>query len=261
MLINKLRSSADFKNLKEIFGAYCLPDIPAGRNIVRRRKRYTQEKARRLFMKKKAIHTVMALVLTLTIISVSVVFTLAFRPLYYLDINALNIPERTGYSEKMIRENYDVLIDYNLSFGDEPLEFPSLVMSEPGRIHFEEVKDIFNLFKYMAIGGVLISAAGIWLMSRRKEYLYLKLTSILAVALPAVIGLFVAMNWDWAFVTFHHIAFDNDYWIFDPATDPVINILPDTFFMHCALLILGCVVLGSVVCGLVYRRLNRKKVV
>lgn len=212
-------------------------------------------------MKKKVIHTLMALVLTLTIISVSVVFTLAFRPLYYFDINALNIPERTGYSEEMIRENYDVLIDYNLSFGDDPLEFPSLAMSESGRIHFEEVKDIFNLFKYMAIGGVLISAAGIWLMSRRKEYLYLKLTSILAVALPAVIGLFVAVNWDWAFVTFHHIAFNNDYWIFDPATDPVINILPDTFFMHCALLILGCVVLGSVVCGLVYRKLRRKKVV
>ena len=142
-------------------------------------------------MKKKVIHTLMALVLTLTIITVSVVFKLAFRPLYYADINALNIPERTGYSEEMIRENYNVLIDYNLSFGDEPLEFPSLAMSESGRIHFEEVKDIFNLFKYMAIGGLLISAVGIWLMSRQKEYLYLQLTSILSAAQAAVIGLFV----------------------------------------------------------------------
>ena len=113
-------------------------------------------------MKKKVIHTLMALVLTLTIISVSVVFTLAFRPLYYADINALNIPERTGYSEEMIRENYDVLIDYNLSFGEEELEFPSLPMSESGRIHFEEVKDIFNLFKYTAIAGVILSALGIY---------------------------------------------------------------------------------------------------
>ena len=129
-------------------------------------------------MKKKVLHGLMALLLTLTVISVSVVFTLAFRPLYYFDIHALDIPERTGYSEERIRENYDVLIDYNLSFGDEPLEFPSLAMSESGRIHFEEVKDIFNLFKYMAIGGALISAAGIWLMSRRREYLYLKLASV-----------------------------------------------------------------------------------
>ena len=199
-------------------------------------------------------HTILALVLTLTIISVSVVFTLAFRPLYYLDISALDISEQSGYPEEEIRENYDVLIDYNMSFGEDKLEFPTLAMSEPGRIHFEEVRDIFNIFKYMAMAGAVLSIGGIVFCVRRKEYRYLKLTSILAVALPAVLGLLVALNWDWAFVTFHHIAFDNDYWIFDPLTDPVITILPDTFFMHCALMILGCVVLGSVVCGLVYRK-------
>lgn len=213
-------------------------------------------------MKKNNVvfHTVLALVLTLTIISVSVVFTLAFRPLYYLDISALDIPEQSGYPEEEIRENYDVLIDYNLSFGKEQLEFPTLAMSEPGRIHFEEVRDIFNIFKYMTIAGVVLSIGGIVFCIRRKEYRYLKLTSILAVALPAVIGLLVALNWDWAFVTFHHIAFDNDYWIFDPLTDPVITILPDTFFMHCALMILGCVVLGSVACGVIYRKCKREKI-
>ena len=204
-------------------------------------------------------HTILALVLTLTIISVSVVFTLAFRPLYYLDISALDISEQSGYPEEEIRENYDVLIDYNMSFGEDKLEFPTLAMSEPGRIHFEEVRDIFNIFKYMAMAGAVLSIGGIVFCVRRKEYRYLKLTSILAVALPAVLGLLVALNWDWAFVTFHHIAFDNDYWIFDPLTDPVITILPDTFFMHCALMILGCVVLGSVVCGLVYRKCKNSK--
>ena len=200
------------------------------------------------------IHTALALILTLTIISVSVVFTLAFRPLYYLDISALNIPEESGYSEEEIRENYDVLVDYNMSFGGGRLEFPSLAMSEPGRIHFEEVRAIFNLFKYMAMAGAVLSIAGIVFCIRRREYRYLKLTSILAVALPAVLGILVALNWDWAFVAFHHLAFNNDYWIFDPATDPVITILPDTFFMHCALMILGCVVMGSLICGLLYRR-------
>ena len=204
-------------------------------------------------------HTILALVLTLTIISVSVVFTLAFRPLYYLDISALDISEQSGYPEEEIRENYDVLIDYNMSFGEDKLEFPTLAMSEPGRIHFEEVRDIFNIFKYMAMAGAVLSIGGIVFCVRRKEYRYLKLTSILAVALPAVLGLLVALNWDWAFVTFHHIAFDNDYWIFDPLTDPVITILPDTFFMHCALMILGCVVLGSVVCGLAYRKCKNSK--
>ena len=215
--------------------------------------------AMKMKKKNRLFPTALSLVLMLTIISVSVVFTLGFRPLYYLDIHALHIPETSGYSEEEIRVNYDALIDYNLSFGEETLEFPTLAMSEPGRIHFEEVKEIFNLFKYLAIGGVIVSAAGIWLGARRKEYRYLKLTSIFTVVLPAVLGLLIALNWDWVFVTFHHIAFDNDYWLFDPATDPVITILPDAFFMHCALLIFGCVVAGSVVCGVAYRKLCRKE--
>ena len=211
-------------------------------------------------MKKESrlFHAALSFVLTLTIIAVSVVFTLGFKPLYYLDIKALDIAETSGYSEEVIRENYVVLIDYNLSFGDEPLEFPCLAMSETGRIHFEEVKEIFNLFKYMAMGGVILSAIGIWMSRKRKETAYLKWTSILTIALPAVLGVLVAVNWKWVFVTFHKIAFNNDYWIFDEATDPVITILPNAFFMHCALLIFGGVVIGSVICGLLYKRAKKK---
>lgn len=206
----------------------------------------------------KLYQAALALILTLTIISLSVVLTLTFRPLYYLDIQALDIPGQSGYTKQEIRQNYDVLIDYNLSFGEEALELPTMPMSEGGRIHFKEVKDIFNIFKYMAIGGTVLSAAGIFFCRRRREYLYLKLAAVLSVALPAALGLAVACNWDWAFVAFHHIAFDNDYWLFDPVTDPVINILPDTFFLHCALLILAGTVMGSLVCGLLYRRVRKK---
>ena len=53
----------------------------------------------------------LALVLTLTIIGISVVGTLAFRPLYYHDVEALGIAEYSGYSEEEIRENYDALIE------------------------------------------------------------------------------------------------------------------------------------------------------
>ena len=209
-------------------------------------------------MKDKLLHTAAALVLTLTIISLAVVAVLAFRPLYYLDIGILGISEDTGYSVEEIRENYDALIDYNLAFGDAELEFPSLAMSEEGRIHFEEVKDIFDIFKYMAAAGVVLSAAFILILGKRREYLYLKLTSVLTVVLPVALGVMVAANWDWFFVAFHKLVFNNDYWLFDPVTDPVINILPDEFFLHCAVLILVLVILGSVVCGLIYHRLRVK---
>lgn len=50
-------------------------------------------------------------------------------------------------------------------------------------------------------------------------------------ALAAVI----ALNFDKAFVTFHHIFFDNDLWILNPATDRLINIVPQPFFVDICL--------------------------
>ena len=211
-------------------------------------------------MKIKAWSILLSLILTLTLISLTVVLTLACKPLYYLDIHALHIPETTGYTISEIKANYDAVIDYSLSFGNAPLEFPTFPMSEGGRIHFEEVKNIFNLFKYMAIFGTLTGAAGILRQRRKQSYGYLKLTAILTVALPAVIGATVALNWDWTFAAFHELAFNNDYWLFDPATDPVINIMPDAYFLHCAVMILVLVILGSLICGLIYRRVQRKNV-
>lgn len=192
-------------------------------------------------MKSKLTKLTLSIILTLTIISLAVVLTLACKPLYYLDIHALHIPETTGCTISEIKANYNAVIDYCLSFGNAPLEFPTFPMSEGGRIHFEEVKNIFNLFKYMVIGGTLASTA-----------------AILTVALPAVIGAAVALNWDRTFVTFHEIAFNNDYWLFDPATDPVINILPDLYFLHCAVMILALVILGSILCAWAYRAEKRK---
>lgn len=211
-------------------------------------------------MKIKAWSILLSLILTLTLISLAVVLPLACKPLYYLDIHALHIPETTGYTISEIKANYDAVIDYSLSFGNAPLEFPTFPMSEGGRIHFEEVKNIFNLFKYIAIFGTLTGAAGILRQRRKQSYGYLKLTAILTVALPAVIGATVALNWDWTFAAFHELAFNNDYWLFDPATDPIINILPDAYFLHCAVMILVLVILGSLICGLIYRRVQRKNV-
>lgn len=199
-----------------------------------------------------------ALVLFLFILSFSVTFTLNFRPLYYMDIELLDIEGYSGLPKDEIRENYDVLIDYNSMFTDEELQFPTLAMSETGKIHFEEVKVIFVLFQRTALVTAILGLALILVQKKRKDQRYLKYTGVLTILIPALLGAAVAVNWDKAFVTFHKIAFNNDYWIFDATTDPVITILPDTFFLHCAAMILGMVVIGSVLCLAVYARSVRK---
>ena len=191
---------------------------------------------------------IFSIFLMLWIISLAVVLTLNFRPLYYFDVDYLGICASSGLDEEVIRRNYDVLIDYNGIFSQEELEFPDLSMSESGRIHFQEVKHIFVGLQWLLIADSAVCAVLLIRHIRRKSYAFLKLTGIITVVIPAVLGALIALNWNWVFVTFHHIAFDNDYWIFDEVTDPVITMLPDTFFMHCALMILALVMLGAAAC-------------
>ncbi|MDK7326346.1 lipoprotein intramolecular transacylase Lit, partial [Lactobacillus mulieris] len=35
------------------------------------------------------------------------------------------------------------------------------------------------------------------------------------------------------FVTFHHMIFHNNNWLFNPLTDPIINVLTEGFFAAC----------------------------
>ncbi len=51
----------------------------------------------------------------------------------------------------------------------------------------------------------------------------------------------------------HKIFFRNDDWMFNPSTDPIINLLPETFFLHCALIIILIIFLGSLILYLCYR--------
>ena len=200
----------------------------------------------------------LALILTLAIIGISVVGTLAFRPLYYHDMKALEIAEYSGYPEAEIRENYDALIEYNMAWRDGDLSFPTLPMSENGKTHFEEVKEIFDIFKYLAVFGSILGVAGIVFMAMKKEYRYLKMTAVVSCGLPVVLGIFVALFWDKVFVIFHELFFNNDYWIFDYRTDPIILLLPDEFFMHCAFLIFGGVLFGAAVCLVSYVVLTKR---
>ena len=191
-------------------------------------------------------------------VSVSVTFILHLRAIYYADISLLHIPENSGYSVDLIRRNYDVLIDYNTIGFKGPLVFPDLAMSESGRIHFEEVKRVFDLFGYMAIILAPVCAVCLFISCKMRSAFSLLIGGILGLAVPVILAIFTAISWDTFFVKFHQLVFRNDFWIFDWRTDPVILILPDTFFLHCAVLIFALVFLFSIVMLLLYK-VSRKK--
>lgn len=185
------------------------------------------------------------IVFTLFIISIGLIFTINFRPLYYLDIDYLNIPETSGYDEELIKRNYNALIDYNSPFYRGELELPDLPSSPEGLQHFVEVKDIFTAIYYLALASLIACIIIVIYKKKKNDYSYLLVSSVTVILLPIIIGVFAAIDFDRAFVIFHKIFFKNDYWIFNAKLDPVIKILPQSFFLHCLLLILLVLVLGS----------------
>ena len=85
------------------------------------------------------LQILLATSLFLLFVSSSVFATLAFRPLYYLDIVLLDIEGYSGLENQEIKDNYDALNDNNLTLTDGELVFPSDKMkSETAKIHFEE---------------------------------------------------------------------------------------------------------------------------
>lgn len=183
----------------------------------------------------------------------AVKITVNFRPLYYFDINYLKITENTDLDKNEIKENYDVLIDYLKPSYKGKLVFPDLIQSEEGEIHFEDVKNIFIFLHYLFYLSLFISLIGILYLYKNKSYDFYKYSSYFLFGIPLILILPLLIDFDTMFTLFHKIAFRNDYWLMNPDTDPIITLLPQHFFMHCALLILFIIIIESILLSVLYR--------
>ena len=115
----------------------------------------------------------------LFIISFSVVFVVFFKPLYYFDIHHLKLVENTHYTYQQIKENYQILIHYQSIFYQGKLVFKDFIMSKGGRIHFEEVKRIFEMIQIVCLLTFCTTSYLVYRQIKQKEYRFFKLTAIL----------------------------------------------------------------------------------
>ncbi|WP_122639230.1 MULTISPECIES: TIGR01906 family membrane protein [unclassified Romboutsia] len=205
---------------------------------------------------KKAMNIIFCIFFSLLIIGCSIRIVVAFKELYYFDINYLNIDEMNNLTKEEIKLNYDYMIDYNLNKISGDFELPTIKSSREGKIHFEEVKEIFLNVNKLLILSFIITLIGIVYNLKNKKIDFLNITSKLVIILPILVSIPMLINFDKTFVIFHEIMFDNDYWIFDPLKDPVINILPQEFFYHAGLMIVVFVILSSIVLHLIYKALK-----
>lgn len=129
--------------------------------------------------------------------------------------------------------------------------------NEQDRFHMGEVKDLFLgglKIRNIMLGAVLLilillaaQKAELIKLLPRAYFVTLGITGVITVVLG---GLF-ASDFDKYFRIFHEIFFDNDQWMFDPATDYMIRMLPEGFFYDFVFRIGGFFVGSMAVLGVV----------
>ena len=129
--------------------------------------------------------------------------------------------------------------------------------NEQDRVHMGEVKDLFlgglKIRNIMLVAVLLIlillaaRKADMIKLLPRAYFVTLGITGVITIVLG---GLF-ASDFDKYFRIFHEIFFDNDQWMFDPATDYMIRMLPEGFFYDFVFRIGGFFVGSLAVLGVV----------
>lgn len=208
---------------------------------------------------KRFFNLIFSIVFSLAIIMGAIKFTVGFKQLYYWDIKNLDIPKLSNMSLEELKLNYDYLIEYNTSRNEVNFELPTLKSSPQGKVHFEEVRDIFQLVNKVFFITLIISLIGIYINKKSNNIEILRSTGITLISIPIILLLPILLNFEKSFIIFHKLLFENDYWIFDPSLDPVINMLPEQFFFHSGLLILSIILITSIVILITYKTLNNKE--
>ena len=142
--------------------------------------------------------------------------------------------------------------------------------NEQDRFHMGEVKDLFlgglKIRNIMLVAVLLIlillaaQKAELIKLLPRAYFVTLGITGVITIVLG---GLF-SSDFDKYFRIFHEIFFDNDQWMFDPATDYMIRMLPEGFFYDFVFRIGGffvgsLAVLGGVSAVCIFMEKHKKK--
>ena len=175
-------------------------------------------------------------------LSLSILLTIYLAWIFYpLEIEWLNLTDRVFLKSETIQYNFHILMNYLTNPFSQVLEMPDFRSSAAGLHHFAVVKNLFHLVQLVA----LVTLPCFYFFVKKivkKGFLSLYRKSILTLLVfPLVIGLVgVLIGFEQFFTLFHQILFVGDNtWLFDPAKDPVILILPETFFLHAFLLFFG----------------------
>lgn len=204
---------------------------------------------KRKSIKEVVVEGVGAIWFFLALVSTVVLIVLNCTPIYRYVINRYQLTATTGLSEEKLMVNYKSMISYLQRPSRGALELPDFSMSEAGIIHFAEVKHIFLILYVIIL--LFILAFGIFLVTRHHHQDKCILSTFnrganLTFLIFGILICLITVNFSGTFTVFHKLFFNNNYWMFDYRTDPVILALPEQLFMIISIVIIVTLFL---ICG------------
>lgn len=198
-----------------------------------------------------------SLILSLFFILLSIEILVNFKYLYYFDIKFLNLESSSNLSYSEIKSNYDYIIKFITSTKNMDFNIPSFTSSSEGTVHFYEVKNIFYNIKLLLYITRIISIFIIYYSFKHNNFIVFHYSFYILFSVPIVLMITFLLDFNKAFTYFHKIFFNNDFWLFDINKDPIINILPERFFLHMAIFLNILIIVFAVICKKIYKKSSR----
>ncbi len=175
----------------------------------------------------------------LCLLAAAILLTIYLAWLFYsLEISYFALPDKVYLKAETIQYNFNILMNYLTNPFSQKLAMPDFRSSAAGLHHFQAVKYLFHLAQ--AVFLLTLPALILFIqkvVKKRFLALYQRSLFILSVLPFVMICLAGLIGFNSFFTLFHQVLFMGDNtWLFDPAKDPVIWILPEEFFMHAFIL-------------------------
>ncbi len=162
---------------------------------------------------------------------------------YTYSIDQYNAPARTGISrDELVQASKELrgyfnndakLVSIHVQQGDREIS----LFNERETLHLKDVKTVFHFVNHLqeiALVYIMAYVVGVFVWARERPLNKLAIHALsgglLTMGIIISLGLVALSGFEQAFEQFHHIAFSNNLWQLDPATDHLIQMFPEGFW-------------------------------
>ena len=186
---------------------------------------------------KKIISIILIISISLTVL-ITALENNAYNKNFYIEqFWRNNTEEETGKSMDKLSIIAQSLIDYLKGKGFDELLLP--YFNEKEVAHMRDVQDLFDMaraLKYISAVVAIVSMVYLALKYDKQTLGRIILFGLFSNHILVIaLGLLIATDFTKYWTIFHHIFFTNDLWLLNPATDLMIQMLPEQFFSSMAI--------------------------